>query len=442
MDDQGYLQVAIVGAGPAGLFAAEALAGRGYGVALFNRDIKPGGLAEYGIFPDKFRLKDGLRNQFKTIFSDARIQYFGNVQVGIGQCLQLQTLFDWGFSAVLVTCGAQGIKSLHLPGEKLAGVIHAKDLVYYYNHLPPYASNLYQFGRKAAIVGAGNVMADVAHYLLKHTTIEEIRVVIRRGPGEVKFDKKEMEPIIAYLDQEAFEGEMSRVSQQMRSVGQDPQEAKERILAALPKACPKERDAALFFNFLSSPVQLMGDHQVEALEIEQNELVIKDGEVSARGTGIHSTLAVDTVIFAIGDRVLGELGLPVEHNEFCVSKIPSFPIDGISYEIEDPSSGKNLPGIFVAGWSRKPSTGLVGTARKDAVTAARAVDQFMIEKKAAPGIPSGEIEQKLNALGCRIVKKEHLPILEAAEKHQAEVAGLEEFKYSTNEEMLKVIGLD
>ena len=79
MENEIKMQVAVVGAGPAGLFAAEALSSKGYGVALFNRDIKPGGLAEYGIFPDKYKLKNGLRNQFKSILSSDKIGYYGNI---------------------------------------------------------------------------------------------------------------------------------------------------------------------------------------------------------------------------------------------------------------------------------------------------------------------------------------------------------------------------
>ena len=441
METEIKMQVAVIGAGPAGLFAAEALAEKGYGVAIFNRDIKPGGLAEYGIFPDKYKLKNGLRNQFRSILASEKIGYYGNIHVGIGNCLELQTLFDWGFEAILVTCGAQGVKSLHIPGETLEGVINAKDLVYYYNQLPPFSSSNYHFGKKAAIVGAGNVMADVTHFLLKYTQTEEITVIIRRGPAEVKFDKKEMEPIISYLDLQAFDREIQRVSGEMIKMGQDPQRAKEAILTALPKAIPKERDAKILFHFLASPKQLIGEDRVTELEIEQNELVVKDGETSAAGTGKFERLEVDNVILAIGDRVLDELGLPMNRNEICKAKTPLFEVDGNSFEVEDPATGKNLPGVFIAGWSRNPSKGLVGIARKDGVNAAEAVDRFLVQKESGNGISRRVLAQKLHEINCRVVKKEHLQVLETDEKLQAEKRGLEEYKYSTNEEMLQVMGL-
>jgi ferredoxin--NADP+ reductase len=444
MGNHGTLQVAVIGAGPAGLFAAEALAGKGFGVALFNRDIKPGGLAEYGIFPDKLKLKNGLRNQFKTILQSENIVYLGNIHVSVNTCLAVQTLFEWGFNAILITCGAQGTKSLNLPGEKLDGVIHAKDLVYCYNQLPPFASRNNKFGNRVAIVGGGNVMADVAHFLIKYTAVEEITAIIRRGPAEVKFDKKEMVPIIAYLDHVEFDKEMARVSDEMRKIGQEPQAAIESILAAVPAACPKEREARLYFRFLSSPRQILADeaHQkVIGLELEENQLLQAEDDVKAKGTGMVFNLQCDNVIFAIGDRVLDELGLPMNKSEFSKARTPLFPINGQTFEIEDPGSGQNIPGIFIAGWLRNPSTGLVGTARKDGVYAAEAVGQYLAQKKELTGIDRDLLIRKLKSQGCMVVTKDLLPLLQEEEKIQAEKAGLEDYKFSTNEEMLRILGL-
>lgn len=444
MRNHGNLQVAVIGAGPAGLFAAEALAAKGLGVALFNRDIKPGGLAEYGIFPDKLKLRNGLRNQFRTILQSENIVYLGNIHVSVDTCLAVQTLFEWGFDAILITCGAQGTKSLNLPGEKLEGVIHAKDLVYSYNQLPPFASRSYKLGRRVAIVGGGNVMADVTHYLIKYTEVEEITAIIRRGPAEVKFDKKEMVPIIAYLDREEFNKEMDRVSDEMRRIGQEPQAARESILAAVSTACPKEREVRLYFRFLSSPSQILGDaaqQKVTGVELEENQLFVADEEVKAKGTGKVVNFQFDNVIFAIGDRVLDELGLPMNKSEFSKARSPMFPINGQTFEIEDPGSGQNIQGIFIAGWLRNPSTGLVGTARKDGVYAAEAVGQYLAQKKVLTGIDRDLLIQKLKNQGCVVVTKDVLPLLQAEENVQAEKAGLEDYKFSTNEEMLRILGL-
>ena len=121
MDDKQSLKylVAIVGAGPAGLFAARQLALAGARVVVFNRDVKPGGLAEYGIFPDKHKMKEGLRKQFRNLLAMPQIEYWGNVTVGQDADLTLDDLRAFGFQAILVTVGAQGTKWLGLPGEEL-----------------------------------------------------------------------------------------------------------------------------------------------------------------------------------------------------------------------------------------------------------------------------------------------------------------------------------
>jgi len=247
--------VAIVGAGPAGLFGARELANAGARVVLFNRDIKPGGLAEYGIYPTKHTMKNGLRKQFRGVLDHPNVDYYGNVTVGAQGDLSLDDLRALGFQAILVTAGAQGTKWLGLPGEQFTGVYHAKDVVYFYNKLPPFAQKPYRFGKRCAIVGAGNVMVDIACYLIREQKVEEVIAVVRRGPVEVKFDKKEMEHVIANLDLAALDAEIARVTPIMQSVGQDPADAKEKILEAQPHAEAKTSEARFRFEFLASPTR-------------------------------------------------------------------------------------------------------------------------------------------------------------------------------------------
>jgi len=177
--------VAVIGAGPAGLFGARELAQAGAQVVLFNRDIKPGGLAEYGIYLDKYTMKNGLRKQFRQIMDLPNLDYCGNVAIGKDGDLTLDDLRALGFQAILVTAGAQGTKWLGLPGENLTGVYHAKDVVYHYNKLPPFSQRNFPFGKRSAIIGAGNVMVDIARYLITHQGMQEVTAVVRRGPAEV-----------------------------------------------------------------------------------------------------------------------------------------------------------------------------------------------------------------------------------------------------------------
>lgn len=439
--------VAIIGAGPAGLFAARQLAAECIHVVLFNRDIKPGGLAEYGIYPDKHKMKEGLRKQFRQILRMPNIDYYGNVTISKTGDLGIEDLKMLGFQALLVSAGAQGTKWLGLPGEDIpAGVYHAKDLVYHYNKLPPYSQKNFHIGRRVALVGVGNVMLDIARWLIRVKKVDEVIAVARRGPAEVKFDRKEMDSVIANLDQEALDEELKRVTPRMQEVGQDIGAAKEYILSALPKAEPLTSGSRFRFDFLASPTRILyGDNGqgCSGLEVEDTKLVPADGDTKAKGLGSRRIVEADTVIFCIGDKVDDNFGLPIQWNTFIKNPVPIYPVEGVSYEAFDPELRKPIEGIFVAGWSREASSGLVGIARKDGERGAKAILQYLAN------LPPVEDEQeildslqdRLQAIGRPVITKEDIQHLEKIEQEEAERRGLEEFKYSSNEEMMAVLGL-
>jgi len=428
--------VAVIGAGPAGLFGARELANQGVRVAVFNRDIKPGGLAEYGIYPNKLTMKSGLRKQFRQVLDLPNLDYYGNVTVGEQGDLTLNDLRALGIQAILATVGAQGTKWLGLPGEDLVGVYHAKDVVYYYNGLPPYSHKPFSFGKRCAIIGAGNVMLDITHYLAREKKVDEVIAIVRRGPAEIKFDKKEMEYVIDNLDQTELDAELQRVAPIMQAVNQDLSAARNQILAALPKALTKVSNTKFRFEFLASPIQMLGDGNgnLTQIEIEDNILVEKNGDTKARGTGNKRRLDVETVVFAIGDKVDESFGLPVEWNEFVKSEKPRFPIDGNSFEtpIED---------VFVGGWSRKASSGLVGYARRDGTNAAKAVLQYLQQAKQPIESNMDEVSERIQSLGKPIVMKNDIKKLETAEAAEAQKRGLATFKYDSNDDMLQAMGL-
>jgi len=371
------------------------------------------------------------------------IEYCGNITIGRKGKLSLDDLRQLGFQAIMVTAGAQGTKSLGLPGEDLVGVYHAKDLVYHYNKLPPFSTQEFLVGGKVALIGVGNVSMDIAHWVIRDLKAEELIIIARRGPAEVKFSKKEMEYIIANLDLPTFEAEMERVRSRMEDIGQDVQAAKDYILSALPKAEPSNSDTLLRFIFMASPTKLIGDAagKVSGLELEDTYLALKDGEIKARSLGTTHVIDVNSVVFCIGDRVDEELGLPVEWNEFVKNPAPRFAVDGNSYEAFDTTLGKPIEDIFVAGWSREASSGLVGTARKDGENGARAVLQYLrtIKSHSSKEQVLERLRLKLNDCEERIVSKSDVKKLDSVESTEASRLGLEEFKMKTNEEMLAAI---
>ncbi len=443
MENGNYL-VAVVGAGPAGLYAAKKLAQAGVEVVIFNRDIKPGGLAEYGIYHTKYRMKAGLRKQFQKILAEQKITYYGNVRVGNAGDLNLDDLRQIGFQAIVVTVGAQGTKWLGLPGEDLKGVFHAKDLVYHYNKLPPFSERQFAIGRRVALIGVGNVMIDIAHWMIRDKKVDEVIAVARRGPAEVKFTKKEMESVALNLDLDALEAEFERVAVHMRAVDQDPTAAKDFILSALPKAKEPNSESRFTFQFLSSPTRMLGDDrgEVRGLEVEDTKLVARNGGTKTHPLGTRRVLDVDTVVFCIGDKVDESFGLPVQWNAFVKHPTPRYPINELSYEVFDPETQKPLEGVFVAGWSREASSGLVGYARKDGENGAEAVLQYLQTLPAPEDTANhlGAVAERMAKLPHPVVDKAGVERLSQIERAQAEAHGLEDFKFATNREMLEALG--
>ena len=426
--------VAVIGAGPAGLFAARELANQGVRVAIFNRDIKPGGLAEYGIYPEKHTMKEGLRKQFRQTLDIANIDYYGNVSVGTNGDLTLDEIRAFGFDAVLVSAGAQGTKWLGLEGEDLEGVYHAKDVVYFYNKLPPFSQKSFRFGKRCAIIGAGNVMVDIARHLINVQKVEEVTAVVRRGPAEVNFTKEEMKHLIGYLDLEEFDRELERVHPVLAEINQNGVIGRHRVLESLAKADPKTENAKFHFDFLASPTAMYGENgMLTKLEVEDNILVEKDGNISAKGTGVKRTMDVETVIFAIGDKVDDAFGLPTQWNEFVKTTEPRFPVEGISYET-------TTEGISVGGWSRKASEGLVGYARRDGTNAGKAVFQYL-QTKQFGNANFEAVADRMKQLNKPVILKDDIDRLEEVENEEAKKRGVEEYKFASNEEMLQAMGL-
>lgn len=440
--------VAVVGAGPAGLYAAGYLAKQGATVALLNRDIRLGGLADYGIFHNKYKMKTGLMRQFRSVLDDPKISYFGNVVVGKGQDLALDDLRHMGFKAIVVAVGAQGTKWLGLPGEHLKGVYHAKDLVYHYNLLPPYSELPYAIGEKVVIIGMGNVSMDIATYMIRDRKVKEVTAIARRGPADVKFTKKELANVIKNLDMDFLDAEIARTTPIMEAVGQDPQGAKEYILSAMARAEEPVSDTRYRLQFLAQPQAILGDAsgRVIGLEVEETTLEQRGNSESTKSVGLGTTKVIecDTVVFCIGDKVDAKFGLPLNQwNEFAKNPAPRFPVEDISYEAYDPQNGHAVEDVYLVGWARQASTGLVGAARKDGENGAKAVIQYLEQEKSGeePQVAVSQLRQRLAGLDKPVVDKTQWQKLDEIEQHIAEERGLEYYKFATNAEMLGAIGL-
>ncbi len=435
--------VFVVGAGPAGLFAARKIATAGHRVVIFNRDIKPGGLAEYGIYPVKDKMKDGLRKQFARILELPEVAYFGHLPVGEGKALTLDVLRQWNPTALVFAVGAQGTKKLGLPGEEARGVYSAKDFVYHYNRLPPFATRDFSTGRRIAIIGMGNVMVDIARWVMQddpERRTEEVTVIARRGPFEVKFDEKEFDHIEAHLDRRALQDELARVRERIAAVGQDIAKVPETSFPTLAKPFQEATAPRLTFRFLSSPTAIHAGAagRIARLTVTENLLVAKNGSTAAKATDKTTELEFDTLIFAIGDVVDPTVGLPFGKDGY-VTNPDTAEAERAAYEVFDPAGGKVVEGTYVVGWARKASEGLVGKARFDAEQGATHILKHLESAPARMSAATEEIRAALARKGVALVGKEQLPYLGRAEDKQARARSLHSFKFADDAEMLRAI---
>src|SRR3990172_6595440 len=180
--------IVVVGAGPAGMAVAGQFSKSGQRVIILNRDCKVGGLAEYGIFPSKHRLRTGLQKTYRDILARPNVAYFGNVSVGREKDLTVDELRGLGADAIVFATGAQGTKTIGVEGDDALGVFHAKDIVYHYNQLPGFSERPFDVGQRVAVIGIGDVMIDIAHWLIRYKKVQEVVAIVRRGPAERKYN--------------------------------------------------------------------------------------------------------------------------------------------------------------------------------------------------------------------------------------------------------------
>ena len=444
LEERQVKTVFVIGAGPAGMFAAQKIAQGGHEVIILNRDIKPGGLAEYGIYPTKDKMKIGLRKQFAKVLSLPNVHYFGHVPVTSQSAVSIPDLQQFAPSAIVFAVGAQGTKKLGLPGEAVKGVYAAKDFVYSYNLLPPFTSHDFSTGKRVAIVGMGNVMVDIARWLLidaPQKTAEEVIVVARRGPFEAKFDKKEFDYIEEFLDRRAFDEELSRIQPQLAAVGQDISKLAEETFPVLctPAADHPAGKARLRFRFLCSPqaIHAEGGGRIDRLNVAENVLFERDGSMACKATEQNADLKVDTMIFAIGDVADPGLGLPYSRDSYVINPDQNDP-KRAAYELFDPQGGKVLEGMYAVGWARKASDGLVGIARHDAEVGAVHVLQYL-ETARESSADAAQIAGFLERKGLQAVNKLDLECLARAEEKEAQKRGVPWFKFADDDAMLAAI---
>jgi ferredoxin--NADP+ reductase len=425
---------------------ASSLAKAGHEIIILNRDIKFGGLAEYGIFPAKLKLRGGLKKQYWELLERPNVHYFGNVSIGNGKDLTVEDVRSLGASAVVFSIGAQGTKAIGVEGDSAKGVFHAKDVVYHFNRLPGFGDRPFEMGKHVAVIGAGDVMVDISHWLIRYKKVERVTAIVRRGPAERKYNPKEIRMVCANMDVSGIANEVTRIKDRLAAVGQNADEILKGLTDEFTKCEPKVSETQMGFKFLASPKRILvdGSNRVRGLEMEDNKLDPKGEDTVAVGLKQYYEFPCDSVVFAVGDKVDETVGLPYKSGLFVTNpnKTGNDPDDAL-FQAYDETAGKVVDGVFLAGWARKASEGLVGIAKRDGDWCADVVTKYLSTKTSGSHsdikVVLGKLASTLTGHKSHPVDLAGLRILESNEKTHWGEDCIGEFKFTNNQEMLKLI---
>jgi ferredoxin--NADP+ reductase len=371
------LRIAIVGAGPSGFYVAELLlkqAAVPVSVDMFDRLPTPWGLVRSGVAPDHPTIKSVSR-VFEKTAADPRFRFYGSVEFGAD--LTYADLASH-YHAVVYAVGSQTDRRMGIPGEDLPGSHAAVDFVGWYNGHPDHADRSFDLsGKRAVLIGNGNVSIDVARILctdvaalsgtdiadhalaaLRDSAINQVVVCGRRGPEQAALTTPELKELgaLSGVRVVAHRGEVGEPT------GEKPNSNVEilRRHAAVP-ADPQLRE--IEFRFMLSPVEVRGVGRVEEVEFDVNELVYDGGVPRVTPSGRREVIPCDLLIRSIGYRGVALPGVPFDER---TGRIPN--LGGRVLKDDRPAVGD-----YCVGWVKRGPSGVIGTNRKCATETVNAL---------------------------------------------------------------------
>ncbi len=372
------LLVAIVGSGPSGFYAAEALIKSEIKVKVdvLERLPTPYGLVRSGVAPDHQKLKQVIELYKKTAESPD-FNLIANVNVGVD--ITVDELCA-SHHAVIITSGAETDRKLGVPGEDLNGSYTATEFVGWYNGHPDYRDREFDLSHEVAvIIGQGNVAADVSRILsktvdeLKHTDIaqhaldvlveskvKEIHVIGRRGPAQAKFTPKELREFGELLDCNSIVREEDLIlnpeseAELLEKTNIGSKKIYEQFCEFSKREIDKTKSKNCYFEFLMGPKELIGTTRLEKVILEKNQLSGEAFKQSAKGTGEIIELEAGILFRSIGYRGVPIAGIPFNESW---GTIPN-----INGRITD-NENNIVPQLYTAGWIKRGPSGIIGTNR-------------------------------------------------------------------------------
>ncbi len=403
------LRVAVVGSGPAGFYTADYLLEAGAQVDVLERLPTPWGLVRLGVAPDHPELKTASRIFEKTAAKDG-FRFFGNVEVGADVAHHdLLRLYD----AVVYTVGAQTDRRLGIPGEELEGSWAATEFVAWYNGHPDYQHLEFDLSNeRAVVIGNGNVAVDVARILartedelaptditdestaaLVASSIADIVMLGRRGPAQAAFTPPELKELGELGGADVFvdpaELELDPASEASLETAGARARRNVDILREFAARAPAGKPKRLTLRFCVSPVQILGEGRVEAIEIVRNSLVMRDdGQIKAVPTQDVEVIPCGLVLRSVGYRGVALPGVPFDERRGVIAN--------------EQGRVSEQPRVYAAGWIKRGPSGVIGTNKKDAAeTCERLLEDAAAGLLEAEG---GELEELLRGRGLDFVE--------------------------------------
>lgn len=471
------LSFCVVGSGPAGFYTVDRLLkrfGEGVHVDLLESLPSPFGLVRSGVAPDHPETKNVI-HQFTDLARRQQVQYFGNVTVECptlpaplpsSSSVRLQELRQL-YHGVILACGAQGNRQLHIPGRDGPAVHSARDFVWWYNAHPWSAASAdidLSVTQSVAIVGMGNVALDCARLLLRHpedlsstdisqqalsilrtSAVKEVHLIGRRGPAQAAFTPKELRELL-HLENIQIEVNVDSFHLNADSEATlKSSRAKKRAFELLKNAVGQKGARSgktkklLRFHFLRSPKSVVRNHSggVTGIEVQPTRLMSSGGpgrkqDAVPLEAGVREIIPADMILESVGYAPLPMPGAPFENNI-----VPN--------QLGQVLLSSNTPdrGLFVCGWLKRGPTGIIGTNLLDAEqtvdTIVQAASEGNLHQPTAPLTGTLGLRQLLTCRKIRYISIDDWMRIDASEVERGKRLGKAREKFITIQDMLQVL---
>lgn len=456
------LRVVVVGAGPSGFYAVEALfkaPGVNVTCDMIDRLPTPFGLVRGGVAPDHQSIKRVVK-VYEKVAADPRFTFFGNVRLGQDVSVEdLRATYD----AIIYAVGNESDRRMGIPGEDLPGVHSATDFVGWYNGHPDYTEHRFDLSARAvAVIGVGNVAIDVARILardpaelagtdiaahsmgpLESSAVEVIYLIGRRGCAQAAFSPKEIRELGSLDGADLVVSDADATPDALSAAwlvdGAD-RDAQKNVAYLQEKAAeaPAGKPRRIEVRFLLSPVAFIPgeDGRLAKVRLERNELVAGRGGPRPQGTGAFEELEVGLAFKAVGYRGIPIPGVPFHERWGVVCNV-----DG--RVTPDEASQEPIPGEYVVGWAKRGPSGLIGTNKPDSI----ATVKNLLDDYTRPEGPPRRSYAEAGAFAALLAERGHPFVtfadwgaIDAAETERGRAGGKLREKFTRIDEMLKLRG--